>query len=52
MSLSSQLKDIACKPNDTKFALYESLASKVVASNKGPEVLELAKHCQTPHDNA
>ena len=46
MSLAASLKEIASKPNDSKFALYEALASKLVAKNDPKEVLELAKHCE------
>jgi hypothetical protein len=46
MSLAGSLKEIASKPNESKYALYEQLASKLVAKNEGKEILELAKHCQ------
>lgn len=46
MSLASQLKEIGSKPNDAKFALYEALASQVVASNNASDVLTVCQHRQ------
>jgi len=44
MSLSAQLRDISSKHNESKYALYESLADQVVKSNKVEDILTLARH--------
>jgi hypothetical protein len=46
MSLAPQLRDVGSKPNDAKYALYEAIADKAVASKKVPQILEVAKHRQ------
>ena len=49
MSLSAQLREVQSKPNDSKFAQYEAIANRVVATNDSAQVLELVKHCQCMH---
>ena len=47
MSLAGELKDISSKPNESKYALYESVATRVVTAQDSPAIVQIVKHCQS-----